>query len=348
MAPTSKNLIIAAASLVSLGALASAADAACERANALGVSRTITIDATGGQLYGGLQYDPGSLLKDGEVILTFDDGPLRRHTRKVLKALAAHCTKGTFFMVGRMAVADPEMVREVAGAGHTIANHTWSHKNLHQRSARRAGGEIELGISAVRIAAKKPISPFFRFPYLADPNTMIAYGKSRNLAIFSIDIDSYDYKTKSPEKVYSNIMGELRSRRKGIMLFHDIQQSTAGAMQRLLDTIQREGFKVVHVVAKSPVVTLGDFDTEAQALHDRRRTVATASAVEGGAYENAPSARRRIQSNVASNPAPKVVASKREPQQRQANPFSVNNTVAARPRVTARPSSDWRRSIWGN
>ena len=63
-----------------------------------------------GKLYGGLQYKADDLLKDGEVILTFDDGPLRRYTRRVLKALASHCTKGTFFMVGRMAVADPAMV----------------------------------------------------------------------------------------------------------------------------------------------------------------------------------------------------------------------------------------------
>ena len=189
--------------LLSTGAVAGAAEAACG-SQTLGVSRTITIDTAGGKLYGGLQYDPSNLLRDGEVILTFDDGPLRRYTRKVLKALASHCTKATFFMVGRMAVADPAMVREVANSGHTIANHTWSHKNLQKRSARRAGGEIELGISAVRIAAKAPISPFFRFPYLADPNAMIAYGKSRNLAIFSIDIDSYDYKTKSRARLFQH------------------------------------------------------------------------------------------------------------------------------------------------
>lgn len=332
------------AALLSIGFMTGAAQAACGN-NALGVSRTITIDATGGKLYGGLQYDAGALLKDGEVILTFDDGPLRRHTRQVLKALRSHCTKATFFMVGRMAVADPAMVREVANAGHTIANHTWSHKNLHQRSARRAGGEIELGISAVRIAAKEPISPFFRFPYLADPNSMIAYGKSRDLAIFSIDIDSNDYKTKSSGRVYSNIMKQLRARRKGIMLFHDIQPSTAGAMQRLLDTMQREGFKIVHVVSKSPVKTLSDFDKQAQALHAKRRTVATAGSINSGNYESA--ARPRRQSRSSSGSENTKVAAVKAPEQRT-NPFANSAKPVVRSKSRPGPKSDWRRAIWGN
>lgn len=328
--------------LLSTGAVAGAAEAACG-SQTLGVSRTITIDTTGGKLYGGLQYNPSNLLRDGEVILTFDDGPLRRYTRKVLKALASHCTKATFFMVGRMAVADPAMVREVANSGHTIANHTWSHKNLQKRSARRAGGEIELGISAVRIAAKAPISPFFRFPYLADPNAMIAYGKSRNLAIFSIDIDSYDYKTKSAGRVYSNIMKQLRARRKGIMLFHDIQQSSAGAMQRVLDTMQREGFKIVHVVSKTPVETLTDFDEQAQVLHSKRRTVARANAINGGAYENA---RRRLRQRTPASDDTRVAAIKSP--DAGVNPLSNRTRAIAQPRLRPRPKEDWRSTVWGN
>lgn len=347
---------LAVAGMVSLLGTSIGADTAqaqcAGRTNALGVSRTVTIDASGGKLYGGLQYDAGSLLKDGEVILTFDDGPLRRHTRKVMKALASHCTKGTFFMVGRMAVADPAMVREVASAGHTIANHTWSHKNLHRRSARRAGGEIELGISAVRIAAQKPISPFFRFPYLADPNTMLAYGKQRNLAIFSIDIDSNDYKTRSSERVFGTIMRQLRARRKGIMLFHDIQPSTAGAMQRILDTMQREGFKVVHVVAKNPVTTLKEFDEQAQGLHDKRRTVATANAVDGGAFENVAGVKRRTRAASTPKPAAAKVATRRpQKRERRVNPYdtSTNRTVRiAQPGVRPDRKTDWRKSVWGN
>ena len=68
---------------------------------ALGVSRTVEIDTTGGPGFGLQQYRAYDFLKPGEVVLTFDDGPLPGPTRKILKALAAHCTKAIFFPVGK-------------------------------------------------------------------------------------------------------------------------------------------------------------------------------------------------------------------------------------------------------
>jgi len=237
----------------------------------LGVSRTITMDTTGGQLHGNVQYKTKSLLKEGEVVLTFDDGPLRATTRKVLAALKDHCTKATFFMVGRMAVANPAMVREVAAAGHTIASHTWSHKNLHRWSSNRGKGEIELGISTIQQALGKPIAPFFRFPYLADPKAMIAYNKKRNIAVFSIDVDSRDFRTRSGSKMRYTVMRQLKSRKKGIILLHDIQISTARGIQSLLDELYREGYKVVHFEASNTIKTLPAFDRQAAELHAKRR-----------------------------------------------------------------------------
>ena len=103
---------------------AATVDACATRTDMLGISRVIEVDTTGGPMFG--RSPPGAfdVLGDREVILTFDDGPLRPYTAKVLEALDAHCTKATFFMVGRMAVADPAMVKEVAKHGHTIGAHT--------------------------------------------------------------------------------------------------------------------------------------------------------------------------------------------------------------------------------
>src|SRR5262245_57948801 len=131
----------------------------------LGVSRTVAVNTADGAAFG-MQYKSQSLLADGEVVLTFDDGPMRAYTRPILEALAAQCTKATFFMVGQMALADPETVREVARRGHTVATHTWSHARLTSMQQPDAQDEIELGLSAVQRALRKPIAPFFRFPYL--------------------------------------------------------------------------------------------------------------------------------------------------------------------------------------
>src|SRR5262249_33101275 len=191
--------------------------------NALGVSRTIEIDTSSGPRFGAPYKAREDFLADGEVVLTFDDGPLRAYSRPVLEALQAHCTKATFFLVGRTAVSDPEMVREYARLGDTVGIHTWSHQNLHRLTPLRARTEIELGFSAVQQALGKPVAPFFRFPYLADTQSMTLHLHERHVAIFSIDVDSKDYRTRNPETVHRKVMSDLARAKKGIILFHDIQ-----------------------------------------------------------------------------------------------------------------------------
>ncbi|MGI9523189.1 MAG: polysaccharide deacetylase family protein [Hyphomicrobiaceae bacterium] len=293
----------------------------------LGVSRTVTIDSTGGPLFGGLQYKVESLLHDGEVVLTFDDGPLRKYTRKVLKALSDHCTLATFFMVGRMAVADPSMVREVADKGHTIATHTWSHKLLGRVNPRRAAGEVELGVSAVQHALGKPVAPFFRFPGLSDPKSMIDYSKSRDIAIFSIDIDSYDYRTRNPDRVHRTIMRQLASKKKGILLFHDIQISTARSIKRILNSIQSRGFRIVHFQASEPVKSLEAFDNQAAQLHAKRRYSASIRPVDAV--------------NIPKSTARPSVATRRVRR-------SATRVRRRRSATTSPQQSDWLKSIFNN
>jgi peptidoglycan-N-acetylglucosamine deacetylase len=255
------------------GTLASSA-AGCGSAGAIGVSRVQEIDTASTPQVGHQQYKDFSFLKDGEVVLTFDDGPLRPYTRPVLKALEAHCTKATFFVVGRMALADPALVKETAQRGHTVGTHTWSHMDLRKTGPSRARGEMELGISAVSRALGKPVAPFFRFPYLSDPKVMKDYAKSRNIGIFSIEVDSNDYRTKNPADPRREVLSQLESARKGIILFHDIQASTAGALLGLLDELKARGFKVVHMVPKGATTTLPEFDAIADREMARKSTAA--------------------------------------------------------------------------
>jgi peptidoglycan-N-acetylglucosamine deacetylase len=256
------------------GALGLGAAEACGP-QALGVARRVEIDTRAAPRFG-YQYQDAGLLGDGEVVLTFDDGPLRAYTRPILEALAAHCTKATFFVVGRMAVADPEMVQEYARQGHTVGTHSWSHANLQAMSPARARAEIELGFSAVQGAMGRPIAPFFRFPYLRDTKWATEYVASRQFAAFSIDVDSKDYRTRDPSAVQSKVMADLARQRKGIILFHDIHASTARALPSLLAELKAKGFKVVHITPKEEVATVAEFDGQALQELGRRRAALTA------------------------------------------------------------------------
>ena len=117
----------------------------------------VEIDTTGGPGFGFEHFKSHDFLRPGEVVLTFDDGPWPNNTPAVLAALAAHCTKATFFPIGKHAMWHPEILKQVAAAGHTIGTHTWSHADLSKKPLDQdAKDEIEKGISAVRWALGAP------------------------------------------------------------------------------------------------------------------------------------------------------------------------------------------------
>jgi len=236
--------------------------------NALGIARTVEIDTTGGPGFGLEQYKAHDFLQPQEIVLTFDDGPWLNTTRAVLQALAAHCTKATFFTIGKHAIYYPEILKEVVAAGHTIGTHTWSHKNLRDKKMTPDGAkeEIEKGISAVKMAMGSGApAPFFRFPALQDPPDYVKYLGSRNIAIFSMDLDSFDFKIRTNDGVIKSVMTKLEKKGKGIVLMHDFQKHTAAALPELLNQLKAKGYKVVHMRAKAPVVSLAEYDEKAKA-----------------------------------------------------------------------------------
>jgi peptidoglycan/xylan/chitin deacetylase (PgdA/CDA1 family) len=235
---------------------------ACANPDALGVARVVEIDTTGGPGFGFEHFKQLDFLTDKEVVLTFDDGPWPGNTPAVLKALADECTKAVFFPIGKHAAYHPEILKQVAAAGHTIGAHTWSHANLNSKkmTEQLARDEIEKGYSAVKLALGAAPSPFFRFPELQHGPAAMAYLGSRNIAIFSCDLDSFDFRAKNAEQIVNTVMTKLDKQGKGIILMHDFQKHTAEAMPTLLRRLKAGGYKVVLMKAKTSVATLPEYD----------------------------------------------------------------------------------------
>jgi peptidoglycan-N-acetylglucosamine deacetylase len=242
------------------GMAGTAVNSKCENPDALRVSRTVAIDTAGGPGFGAEQFEAYDFLEPGEVVLTFDDGPWPTNTPAVLAALASQCVKATFFPIGKHSGWHPEILKQVVAKGHTVGSHSLSHANLAKKSLAEAKDEIEYGISAVAISAGAPQAPFFRFPGLSQTPELTAYLAERNIGIFSTDLDSFDFRTKNPDKVIAAVMTKLDKRGKGIVLLHDFQQSTAVALPALLLQLKAKGFKVVHLKAKDSVTTLPQYD----------------------------------------------------------------------------------------
>ncbi|MEO6843258.1 MAG: polysaccharide deacetylase family protein [Bradyrhizobium sp.] len=250
--------------------------APCANPDALGVSRVVEVDTTGGPGFGFENFKQLDFLTDKEVVLTFDDGPWPGNTPAVLKALSDQCTKAVFFSIGKHAGYHPEILRQVYAAGHTVGAHTWSHANLNSKklNEQQVKDEIEKGFSAVKLALGADPAPFFRFPELQHNPGAMTYLGTRNIAMFSCDLDSFDFrKTSTPDKVVQTVMGKLDKLGKGIILMHDFQKHTADALPELLRRLKAGGYKVVQMKAKAPLQTLPEYD--AMVMKDGKVPVAS-------------------------------------------------------------------------
>jgi len=303
-----------------------------DKTDVLGVSRVVEVDTATGPRFGD-QYpkvEP-KFLEDHEVVLTFDDGPLRRYTMPILDALDEQCTKATFFSVGSMAIADPAALQEVIRRGHTVGIHTWSHKNLASMSGEAQKREIELGFSAVAAAAGTPIAPFFRFPYLAYNKHLLSYMESRGVGTFGIHVDSKDYRTRNPATVLRTVLAQLEHEKKGILLFHDIHSQTAGAIPTVLAELKARGFKVVHLVPKQHLATLPEYDAIAEKMLKAKSVAAAAN----------PMATRAVTWPVVGDPKAKAGAAASQPPAAASAAKRATRTASKPAKIDwANPSND--------
>jgi peptidoglycan/xylan/chitin deacetylase (PgdA/CDA1 family) len=220
--------------------------------NALGTSRTITVDPATMPRIGTVQYRNSLPLNDHEVVITFDDGPLEPYSNRILDALAAECVKVTYFLVGRMATANPELVRRIYNAGHTIGTHSQNHPlTFDQMAMPRAEREINAGIASVQAAAGDPraVAPFFRIPGLLRSQQVEHYLAGKSIAVWSADEVADDwFKQVTPKDIVQKAISRIEAKKRGVLLLHDIHPATAMAVPALLRELKARGYRIVQAV----------------------------------------------------------------------------------------------------
>ncbi|WP_213421165.1 polysaccharide deacetylase family protein [Bhargavaea massiliensis] len=187
-----------------------------------------------------LKLDP-----DGKYIaLTFDDGPSATVTPKILRALKEHNAKATFFMLGSQAEYYPGLVREVAGAGHEIGNHSGSHPDLSKADAAKILDEIAGTTKRIKDAAGVDVN-HFRPPYGAYNEGVIDYMNETGQSIILWSVDSLDWKHRDPDTIRQTILQQASPG--AIVLMHDIHPTTADSLPGLLSALEQEGYEFVTV-----------------------------------------------------------------------------------------------------
>jgi peptidoglycan-N-acetylglucosamine deacetylase len=237
--------------LIACAAASPSAASECPgRPDALGTSRVLYVDPAEHPVVGSVQYRETLPLADHEVVITFDDGPSRSDTPKILDELRAECVKATFFMVGSMAQNAPAVVKRVYDEGHSIGTHSQHHPlHLSHFSPAAAWTEMATGIASVTkaLGEGRTVSPFMRFPALDRTHSLERKAISQGLMIWSADIYADDWMHISPEEVTRRPLERLERAGRGILLFHDIHARTVAALPAFLKGLKERGFKVVHV-----------------------------------------------------------------------------------------------------
>jgi len=175
---------------------------------------------------------------NNEIWLTFDDGPTPEVTPWILSVLKKENIKATFFLVGQQIEEFPELVRAIIKEGHTIANHSYSHKNGWFTNKEKYLEDIE------NCQVLMPNNKLFRPPYGKVTKAQTAALKEK-YKIILWDVLSYDFKQNtSPKKVQENITQNTTSG--SIIVMHNNLMSFKNLESILEETIQilkKKGFR---------------------------------------------------------------------------------------------------------
>jgi peptidoglycan/xylan/chitin deacetylase (PgdA/CDA1 family) len=174
------------------------------------------------------------------VFLTFDDGPVRGNTGRVLDALANHGVEATFFVVGRQARWYPRLVRREYREGHSVQNHTYTHPDLTTLSNTGIKRELRRTNRAIR-AAGVPRPYRFRPPYGATNTRVKRVGASLGLTQTLWSVDPRDWADPSPSVICRRVVGNAGPG--SIVLLHDgTGANTDEALPCIIRRLEAKGY----------------------------------------------------------------------------------------------------------
>jgi peptidoglycan/xylan/chitin deacetylase (PgdA/CDA1 family) len=177
------------------------------------------------------------------VALTIDDGPSPVYTPQVLRLLEQYGVTATFSMIGLSVAAYPQVAREVVHAGHLIANHTWSHRNLPALPLAAMRDEVTRAEGAIHAATGQQPT-LFRAPYGAWSPALLDYCGAQGLTPLGWSVDPRDWSRPGVSSIVANILSNTHTG--SIILEHDgggDRSQTVAALKIVLPRLLHEGFR---------------------------------------------------------------------------------------------------------
>lgn len=175
------------------------------------------------------------------IALTFDDGPSRRYTGKLLDGLKKRGVKASFFLIGKNVKENPDLVKRIYEEGHLIGNHTYNHVQITHLSEEEAVREIEKTDQEIsRITGEHVM--YMRPPFGAWQRDLEI--KMEVLPVLW-SVDPLDWTTENVDEIVSKVVTDVKEG--DIILLHDCYASSVDAALRIIDVLQEEGYEFVTV-----------------------------------------------------------------------------------------------------
>src|SRR5271165_7369572 len=218
-----------------------------------------------GAPYGAQSSAPGS---GKTVALTFDDGP-GASTASILSILASYGVPATFFNLGQNMAARPALVRQEAGPGYVLGNHTWDHPNMTTLSAAAQGTEMDRATAEqVSLTGVQPCA--FRPPGGSYNATTLSLAQQRRMTVWTWSVDTEDWKANGSSSSYW-VNRIITLAEKGSSLTHPVvlmhnqpagNPATVLALPTIIQYFGSHGYTFVDLLGRTAVHTPGNLGDE--------------------------------------------------------------------------------------
>ena len=179
-----------------------------------------------------------------KIAITFDAAWTNQDTEELIKILKKHAAKATFFIVGDWAERFPESVKAFHNAGHTIANHSDTHKAFSKCSREEIQNEIINCNKKLETITGDKVT-LLRAPSGDYTDQSMEVAKALEMETIQWNVDSLDYTGLSVDEIVQRVLSRIENG--SIVLFHNGVENTAEALDKILTELEKQGYSFVSV-----------------------------------------------------------------------------------------------------
>ncbi len=186
------------------------------------------------------------------IVLTFDDGPSREWTPKVLDILREQGVHAAFFVVGSAVVREPRLLERIVAEGHEVGNHSFTHPDLGRIAPDDADLQINSENRLIEAVTGRS-TVLFRPPFRSDGVAevledllAIENGERNGMITVTSNVDSLDWRRPEPDELVAYIVNDVESSDGDVVLLHDgggDRSRTVAALRPLIQTLRARGFR---------------------------------------------------------------------------------------------------------